>query len=147
MFEHSRVLRSAGFDPLIVSFVRTVKLFRPHGSTVDVDGLLGSTRIRLVAALFAFLIVGAPAVAFLPVEVNVILLGTIGLLLLVWATGKGESDDGETDTWHAIPSWQYTGRHAETGGIAREEQERSIRQAREKVEILDDVPDDPDQRN
>lgn len=51
------------------------------------------------------------------------------------ATGDGidaeEDGDGTEDTttnsvWNAIPPWQYGGRYAESGGLARDEQERAL---------------------
>lgn len=39
-----------------------------------------------------------------------------------------------SDVWEVIPSWQYTGRHAESGGLARDEQEAALTDIEEQVE-------------
>jgi hypothetical protein len=50
------------------------------------------------------------------------------LLARLWPFGDSGSDDDRDGTvWDVIPSRQYGGRHAESGGIARDEQERAIR--------------------
>jgi len=50
------------------------------------------------------------------------------------------SDDEESDgtVWDAIPSWQYGGRHAESGGFSRDQQERALGEIRERADELDD---------
>lgn len=45
-------------------------------------------------------------------------------------------DDGTV--WNAIPGRQYDGRHAESGGIARGEQEAAIDAVQEQAEALDE---------
>ena len=56
------------------------------------------------------------------------------LLARLWPFGGSGSDDGRDGTvWDAIPSWQYGGRHAESGGIARDEQERALRDIEERA--------------
>ncbi|MCU4740657.1 hypothetical protein OB955_08085 [Halobacteria archaeon AArc-m2/3/4] len=59
-------------------------------------------------------------------------------------TGKTASsgiDDGETDdtnsVWNAIPSWQYGGRHAESGGLTRDEQEQALAEIQEQAAELE----------
>lgn len=46
------------------------------------------------------------------------------------------SDDG--DVWDAIPPSQYDGRHAESGGLSRGEQEDAIADVQEQAEALDE---------
>lgn len=48
----------------------------------------------------------------------------------------GSDDDG--DVWDAIPGSQYDGRHAESGGLTRGEQEAAIRDVAEQAEELDE---------
>ncbi|QLH84060.1 hypothetical protein [Halosimplex pelagicum] len=50
----------------------------------------------------------------------------------VWFRRATDGDGGSV--WSAIPDTQYTGRHAESGGIARKEQEDAIRELRESEE-------------
>ncbi|WP_227130737.1 hypothetical protein [Halorubellus salinus] len=48
------------------------------------------------------------------------------------------SDDGDDgDVWDAIPGSQYDGRHAESGGLTRGEQEAAIADVTEQAEALD----------
>jgi uncharacterized alpha-E superfamily protein len=39
-----------------------------------------------------------------------------------------------SDVWEVIPSWQYTGRHVESGGLARDEQEAALADIEEQAE-------------
>lgn len=52
-------------------------------------------------------------------------------------------DDTETadDVWNAIPSWDYGGRHAESGGLSRDEQERAIEDVHDQAAALEDNVD------
>lgn len=47
---------------------------------------------------------------------------------------SGASEYGEGSVWDAIPSWQYGGRHAESGGIAHDAQERALADIEEQAE-------------
>ena len=64
----------------------------------------------------------------------------LGLTLVVLLLRRRSGADGgeKHDVWDAIPSWQYAGRHVESGGLARDEQERALaevqRQASEQSE-------------
>ena len=71
---------------------------------------------------------------------------------LLWrrsATSSGGSDgaDGEGDedssVWNAIPSWQYEGRHVESGGLTRSEQEQALQDIQQQAEELSDEPERP----
>ena len=46
--------------------------------------------------------------------------------------------DGENSVWDAIPGWQYDGRHAESGGIARGEQEKALSDVSRRADEIDD---------
>jgi hypothetical protein len=49
------------------------------------------------------------------------------------------ASDRERDAvWNLIPSWQYDGRHAESGGIARGEQEKALRDVDRKATEIDE---------
>jgi len=50
----------------------------------------------------------------------------VPLALAVWLVLRARGRDAGDDIWGAIPGWQYAGRHAESGGIARAEQERAL---------------------
>jgi len=50
----------------------------------------------------------------------------VPLALAVALVARARGRDAEDSVWGAIPGWQYAGRHAESGGIARAEQERAL---------------------
>ena len=79
-------------------------------------------------------------------------LGTI----LFWVVMRGRrvddavaavaDDDDERSVWDAIPSWQYEGRHVESGGMSRAEQERALSEIEERAREIEEsgeaaVPD------
>ncbi|WP_128478372.1 hypothetical protein [Halorussus pelagicus] len=51
----------------------------------------------------------------------------------------GESSDGDSGgtVWDAIPSWQYRGRHVDSGGVTRDEQERALGEVQRHAEELE----------
>ncbi|ELY65703.1 hypothetical protein [Natrinema versiforme] len=56
-------------------------------------------------------------------------------------SSAGESEDEDrSNVWDAIPSWQYGGRHVESGGITRGEQERALQDIQRQAEELSDEP-------
>ena len=60
-------------------------------------------------------------------------------------TDEAESADEDTGSvWDFIPGRQYSGRHAESGGIARGEQERALQDIERKVEIVEGEHDHVD---
>ena len=65
--------------------------------------------------------------------------GTLALVLIALALWHSSSTDDEddTDVWNAIPSWQYSGRHVESGGLTRDEQERALRDIQEEATELE----------
>ena len=71
--------------------------------------------------------------------------------LVAWLRSRGTSEDGGGDdgdadadgtVWDAIPSWQYTGLHAESGGFTRDEQERALGDVRRQADEVDAVDDE-----
>lgn len=71
-------------------------------------------------------------------------MGTLERLLRrLWPFSTGDADDEEPagTVWDAIPDWQYEGRFAEAGGIARGEQERAVSDLQERADRESDVPD------
>ena len=52
-------------------------------------------------------------------------------LVLIAASGKNEEDG---DAWDAVPEHDYTGSHAELGGLTRDEQEKAVREVQEEAE-------------
>ncbi|MFC4450080.1 hypothetical protein [Halorussus aquaticus] len=57
--------------------------------------------------------------------------------LFAWLRSRGSSDDADGTVWDAIPSWQYRGRHSESGGATRYEQERAIDDVQRRADELD----------
>ncbi|ELY55770.1 hypothetical protein [Natronolimnohabitans innermongolicus] len=53
------------------------------------------------------------------------------------ASNDGDGDDAESDVWNAIPSNQYAGRHVESGGLARGEQEQALSDVQERAEEIE----------
>jgi hypothetical protein len=48
------------------------------------------------------------------------------------------ADRDANSVWDAIPRWQYDGRHAESGGIARGEQEKALSDVSRQADEIDD---------
>lgn len=46
---------------------------------------------------------------------------------------------GAGDVWNLIPGEQYVGRHAESGGVTRKEQEAAIDDVSQQAEELEDA--------
>ncbi|UPV73763.1 hypothetical protein M0R89_14600 [Halorussus limi] len=55
-----------------------------------------------------------------------------------WLRSRDSSDGDDGTVWDAIPSRQYGGRHAESGGVTREQQERALGEVQRRAEELDD---------
>ncbi|EJN61000.1 hypothetical protein [Halogranum rubrum] len=61
-------------------------------------------------------------------------VGLVGVVTVaVLARQRADRADGES-VWDAIPGWQYDGRHVESGGLARGEQEKALRQLQQRAE-------------
>lgn len=107
---------------------------------------------RIVIGLMLILLVSG-AVAEVGEQWVGILLGiTLAVLLVSWLvsarssqesppeteSGAVDADDGDADSggnsvWNAIPSRQYTGRHVESGGLARDDQEKALAEIEEQA--------------
>ena len=76
----------------------------------------------------------------------VVMIGLlVGLLALVAIRGSdsGRGNDEDAAVWDAIPRWQYGGRHVESGGMTRDEQERALEEIEAQAEAIErfDVDD------
>ncbi|NGM68616.1 hypothetical protein G6M89_06265 [Natronolimnobius sp. AArcel1] len=87
---------------------------------------------------------------------SVLLAGTAVLVLLavLWSSRSSSDetpdqdqgrdrdgdDGGDSSVWNAIPSWQYGGRHVESGGLARGEQEQALQEIQEQADELEESP-------
>lgn len=54
-----------------------------------------------------------------------------------FSTEDDEGTDHADDVWDLIPSWQYEGRHVESGGLSRDEQERSLADVQRQAEQVE----------
>ena len=97
-------------------------------------GPLRLAALAVVVALFAVMFLGSPLLwaGVPPVAVGLLVVGVF--LAALWYGFRRRSDG---TVWDAIPSWQYTGRHVESGGLTRDEQERALRDVREQAEQRD----------
>ncbi|MFB1065662.1 hypothetical protein [Natrinema sp. H-ect4] len=85
-------------------------------------------------------VVAAGAVAG-PTVLALALLGRLAATDGSTADHAAEDDEGDdSSVWNAIPSDQYDGRHAESGGLARGEQERALRDIQRQADELSDEP-------
>lgn len=102
---------------LVVLVVTPVVLWPGIGIVGGSSGLLACLGLAAVVVVLALAVSGSPA------------------------DGDEEGDDGdaETDTavWNAIPPWQYGGRHVESGGLTRDEQEQSLREIENQAEAIE----------
>jgi hypothetical protein len=82
----------------------------------------------LVAPLLGVIEPGAGWIALCVVAVTVSIVS-----IRRGSRRAGDADDDGGTVWEAIPSWQYAGRHVESGGLAREEQETALAEIREQA--------------
>ncbi|QSX00753.1 hypothetical protein [Haloterrigena alkaliphila] len=54
------------------------------------------------------------------------------------AGDRSGGDGTESNVWNAIPPWQYDGRHVESGGLTRGEQERALHEIQRQADELDE---------
>lgn len=69
----------------------------------------------------------------------VVLGSFLGIAALVttgalYRQGRRERSDESESVWEVIPGWQYEGRHVESGGLTRDEQEQALREIQERAE-------------
>ncbi|ERH01216.1 MAG: hypothetical protein J07HN6_02850 [Halonotius sp. J07HN6] len=75
-------------------------------------------------------VIDGPARPF-PLAVGMLIAVGVGAILYWRLTGDGDGDEGSI--WNAIPRRQYDGRHAESGGLARDEQEAAIEEIQQQA--------------
>ncbi|WP_436346456.1 hypothetical protein [Natronorubrum sp. FCH18a] len=108
-------------------------------AAVAVFGLLGSSVLVRTTAVVDPLLAGG-ALAILAVLGVVLLLSSSGSTSGTNGDDEGSDADGESDVWDAIPSWQYEGRHVESGGLARGEQEQALQDIQQRADELSEDP-------
>ena len=111
-----------------------------------------ASRLRRLAVVAVFVLLASSLLVRTTSAVDPLLAGgaltilaVLGVVVVVSsvgssaeATGDGEDGDthGESDVWDAIPSWQYEGRHVESGGLARGEQEQALQDIQQQADEL-----------
>jgi hypothetical protein len=112
-----------------------------RSGTLSVPDRVQRAFVAGVAALLTFpFVVGGVGLAFEALgmstggQTTLVVAGGVSFLgaALLFGLASRESDDDSV--WNAIPSRQYEGRHAESGGIARGEQERALEDVQEREE-------------
>lgn len=114
----------------------------------------GRSRTAAIGVLLAAVLLGSSLVIRSPpVRDPTLLVAAVGILALLaggllWrragaagtagTAGTDGSDDGDSDVWNAIPSWQYDGRHVESGGLTRGEQESALREIQRRADELEE---------
>ena len=93
----------------------------------------------LLVVLSLYLLIGGSLWWLLAVSYGELLLVLVGMTVSVFVFSRvgGDEAAGSESGWNAIPSWQYDGRHAESGGLSRGDQEQA----------LQEIHDEADKRN
>ncbi|AUV80288.1 hypothetical protein C2R22_00265 [Salinigranum rubrum] len=114
-------------------------------------------RYRSLVAAAAALLLLAPAVVGVAALLDVALvrvgyasvwlgvalcavLVMLGVVIRRDARREGDDSDRAESVWEFIPSWQYTGRHVESGGLARGEQEAALADVDEQAKQREHGP-------
>ncbi|SDK35386.1 hypothetical protein [Natronorubrum texcoconense] len=128
-------------------------------SGVSAESRTGSvSRLRRLAVAAVFVLLVSSVVVRMTGAVDPLLAGAalallivLGVVVVLSTAGSstetngddedGNTDDGESDVWDAIPSWQYEGRHVESGGLARGEQEQALQDIQRQADELSEEPE------
>jgi len=117
-------------------------------STAQSRSRLRWLAVGAVAVLIGMSLFARPTSVLDPVTalgvVAVLSVLGIGVLWRRGGTAEGGSADGDKngedgddgDVWNAIPSWQYEGRHVESGGLTRSEQEEAPQEIQQQADEL-----------
>ncbi|WP_226039739.1 hypothetical protein [Natrinema sp. DC36] len=103
--------------------------------------------VVVLVLLCSSLLVGVLSIVDPVVAAGAVVVPTGLAIALLWrlavsgdSTTDREAGDDGSSVWNAIPSDQYDGRHAESGGLARGEQERALRDIQQQADELSDEP-------
>jgi len=66
--------------------------------------------------------------------------GWVGLRRLQSSAADETADSSSSTVWNLIPSRQYAGRHAESGGVARSEQEAALEEISQQAAERSNAP-------
>lgn len=92
--------------------------------------------LGVVCALFAVTILSVPLLEAGATPALAALVAVGAFALAVWKyrdRRAGDESSERSAIWDAIPTWQYSGRHAESGGMTRDEQERALADVRRRA--------------
>lgn len=87
-----------------------------------------------VATLLLPLVVGVSALTPLPLWGTLVVVALLALLVAAAVVVRNRDPDGGDSVWDVIPDWQYDGRHVESGGLSRDEQEQALSDLQERAE-------------
>ena len=94
----------------------------------------------LLVVLSLYLLIGGSLWWLLAVSYGELLLVLVGMTVSVFVFSRvgGDEAAGSESVWNAIPSWQYDGRHAESGGLARGEHEQALQEITDDAQRLNE---------
>lgn len=107
---------------------------------MGLSSILRSAWRPAMVLLVLFLLIGSSLVWVTAISYgNIFVVGSVAAVswAIVSRLRGDETADTDDSVWNAIPSWQYDGRHVESGGLARGEQEQA----------LEEINDEAEQRN
>ncbi|ELZ22889.1 hypothetical protein C477_03704 [Haloterrigena salina JCM 13891] len=118
-------------------------------AALDPESTRSRSRWSAIAAVIGTLVFGSAIVGLsasvleAPVAVGAVAVLVLLAVALAWrraaTAGETAADDEEIrDVWNAIPPWQYDGRHAESGGLTRGEQESTLREIQQRADDLEE---------
>lgn len=100
-------------------------------------GLRWTVGLALLVSVLAWLYFISPLVELgLPLA----LAGLLVVVVVSWAIRRqrarsnADGNGHAATVWDAIPSWQYEGRHVESGGLTRDEQEQALQDVQDEAE-------------
>lgn len=100
---------------------------------------------RVAVLLVCYLLISGAAIR-LHLEPMVtgfmIVVATFAVIGWGLVTSTSSQSPGDASVWDAIPDWQYDGRHVESGGLTRDEQERALQDIERRAEQIERVRDD-----
>ena len=93
--------------------------------------------MRTFVILALWLLVGSVLTPLFGWTVALAVAVVAGLAAAVLLRRHAAGTELRGSVWDAIPSRQYAGRHAESGGLARDDQERALERTREAAEEME----------
>jgi len=103
---------------------------------MGLDSVLRSTWTYGMVLLVLYLLVGGSLVWLTAISYGSLLFVLVAVLIggLIVSKLRGAGSNNESDSvWNAIPNRQYSGRHAESGGLSRSEQEQAIQEIHDEA--------------